>query len=264
MDTINFSVDLIWVTRFMIQRAHERFIQSIIKVTPHQFVLRPYKNGDYMKVSGEFVSNFTRFGKDQDDCVAEITYNSSISTDMLLETYEDAWVVNEQFSYYPKFVINLLNELYTNLPDNIIDQILQQYITNPDAILINSNTIDITASDKQADDFYKIAREVLKDSERSKFLYELNAYVSPYEYSVLDIRTMKEYQCDLGNHWETFAKIINKNYKSEFKELTKLNNINIENSWILKNFKFNGKFGGNDISNRGETERNLYTKRALR
>lgn len=264
MDKHIFDADLIWVTKFMIQKALEDFIENNKTHTYHQFVLRNSINGIPQHIEKEIVTNFTDFGENQDPLVAELPYDSKISIEDLLTTFEDAWIVDEVYSKYPKFVFPMLANLYLTLSDSIVCEILKNY-----SIKIHGNSTslshsDITIEKEQRDILFSIARSILYDKEHRLFLEELNAYVSPYEYSVIDIYNMKEYECALGDHGITLVKLIQRNFQEEFKKIHLSNNIEAENHWILTHFKFNGKFGGNTKPFRTPSERDLYTKMSLR
>lgn len=260
---VNFKTDLLWVTGFMIQKALEEFVESNTKQIPHQFVLRPLKDGQPQYIDGEISSNITHFGRDQDEMVAELLYKKD-SLDYLLNEYEDAWVVFEDISDYPSFTFNILGQIYTSMTVSDLSKILIEYSNK---IYANShlvNNIDITADKTQRTDLFKIARELFKEKEHQLFVEMLENYESPYDYSVIDIFNMQEIPCALGDHAKTFTDCISKYYKDEFKEIHNKGDIEAENKWILEHFKFNGKFGGNDKPFRGNGERNLYVNHILR
>lgn len=252
--TIAFQVDILWVTAFMVQRANERYIASQENIQYHQFVLRPwgavYKNGrsisGYEKVENEITTHFTDFGKNQDESVAEIQYNPDVSSEELLEKYEDAWIAEDKTTALPEATIFMLNELYPNITEEMAEEILTIY-SERHSELWDNGQISITAEEQQADEFYAIAREINKDKEQEIFIENLNSSTSEYDYSVIDMRGLKEYPCSMGEHWETFTKIVHDNYREEFTELVAHNDVDLENKWITENFKFNSKSGSTNL-----------------
>lgn len=251
--TIAFQVDILWVTAFMVQRANERYIASQENIQYHQFVLRPwgavYKNGHsisgYEKVENEITTHITDFGRNQDESVAEIQYNPNVSCEQLQEKYEDAWIVEEKTTTLPQATIFMLNELYPRITEEMAEKILTIYSKRHSEH--GNGQISITAEEEQADEFYAIAREINKDKEQEIFIENLNSSTSEYDYSVIDMRGLKEYPCSMGEHWETFTKIVHDNYREEFTELVAHNDVALENKWITENFKFNGKSGSTNL-----------------
>lgn len=255
---------MLWIARFMVQRGLELFIDDVVRYRKHQFVLRPFTDGEYKPVKNEISTGFTDFGATLDKAVAEINYDENVTLDELLSTFEDAWIVNERISDYPEFVIRILNDFHLRLNDEQVIAILNEfsvkYLPNSSGI----TNIDITVEPEQCAKFFAISQELFKDSIQALFLTELNAYTSPFDYSLIDLTQMIEIPCALGEHGPTLAKLIKTSYQTEYERIVKLNDVEQENHWILTHFKFNGKYGGNNRPYRNESERTLYNNLALR
>lgn len=242
---IPFEVDVQWLTQSMIQRACERHMNYHKKWTTYIEERPPYEKPLRAEYGKRKVSiHFDRI--DEEVTVRTVPYDPNIP-DTDSKDYDEQTLLEQQGQYnrystyqsestLPKYMCNILTKLYTNVPYDDCQKVLNIY-----AERINETDVLIEPTDEQSDVFYGVIRELYKEKEQSAIIDELKHGNGDYNYSVLDLTRMTEHPTHLGSHWEEMSKIIQTHYQKEWQEVFALNDYEAENKWIYDHFYFVGK-----------------------
>lgn len=243
---VPFTIDVLWLTQYMIQRANERHMNYHEKWATYIEEWPNYELPVKAEYGGRKVTaHYDRL--DEESTITQVAYDPSIP-DTDDKPYDEQTPLEQadkyrRYSSYtltpdlPKSECAMLTKLYSHVNQEDCQKVLDIYANRQ-----NTNEIMIEPTDEMSDEFYQIIRDLYKEREAEILFQTIKD--GDYDYSVLDLAEKKEYPTSMGSHWDTMSQIIKEKYQKEWQEVFALNDYEEENKWIYEHFAFVGKGEG--------------------